>query len=145
MSDRPRTALHNIRNVSPSRLSPSLRRGVDILGRTMLASLFLGSAVDHVMHGGATAGLIEQRGLPFSHFLVVAVIAVELGAGVAFVVGWRPQLAALALAIFTIVASTLFHLHPQDELEMHLFFKDLAICGALLCFAVRPWPRAEGR
>jgi putative oxidoreductase len=123
----------------------SLRQWVDVLGRVMLVSLFLGSAVDHLMHWRATADLIEQRGLPYSHVLVVAVIAVELGAGVAFVVGWRPQLAALALAAFTIVASTLFHLHPRDEGEMHLFFKDLAICGALLCFAVRPWPRAEGR
>ena len=120
-----------------------LRAWVDIICRLMLVSLFLGSAADHVMHGGATADLIGQRGLPIAHVLVWGVIAVELGAGLAFVIGWRPHLAALALAAFTIVATTLFHLHPQDEAEMHLFFKDVAICGALLCLAVRPWPRAE--
>jgi putative oxidoreductase len=122
-----------------------LRPWVDVLGRITLVALFLGSATGHIMHWRATADLITQRGLPLSVLLVAAVIVVELGAGVAFLVGWRPQLAALALAAFTIVATTLFHLHPQQEVEMHLFFKDLAICGALLCFAVRPWPRAEGR
>jgi putative oxidoreductase len=110
----------------------------------MLCLLFFGSAADHVMHWRTTADLIGQRGLPFSVALVVAVIVVETGGGLAFVIGWRPHFAALALAAFTIVATALFHLHPQNQMEMHLFFKDLSIFGALLCFAVRPWPRAEG-
>ena len=66
--------------------------------------------------------------------LVAIVIAAELGAGAAFLVGWRPHIAAMALAAFTLVAAAMFHLHPQEEVEMHLDFRDLGALRRLIVF-----------
>ena len=55
----------------------------------------------------------------------------------ALLFGIRSRGAALGLAAFIIVATTLFHLQPDSETEMHMFYKDIAIFGALLVIAVR--------
>jgi putative oxidoreductase len=128
-----------------SGLASKLWRGVDVVGRLMAVAPFFGSATDHILQWKATADLIAQCGIPVSVVLVAIVIAAELGAEAAFLVGWRPHIAAMALAAFTLVAAAMFHLHPQEEVEMHLDFRDLALFGALLCFTARPWPRAEAR
>jgi putative oxidoreductase len=114
-----------------------LSRIVEGVGRFLLVLLFLGSAVDHITNSAKTAGIIDARGLPIPHVLVWATVLVELVLSLALLFGFRSRIAALGLAAFTIVATTLFHLRPDSEPDMHMFYKDLAIFGALLVIAMR--------
>jgi putative oxidoreductase len=117
-----------------------LRRIVDGVGRFFLVLLFLGSAVDNVTHSAKTAAIIGARGLPIPHLLAWATVLVEVVLSLALLFGIRSRVAALGLAAFTIVATTLFHLRPDSETEMHMFYKDIAIFGALLVIAMRQPP-----
>jgi putative oxidoreductase len=63
------------------------------------------------------------------------VILLELGAGVALLLGWRPPFSAGALALFCLATAFEFHLNLADKAERTLFIKDLAIAGALMVIA----------
>ncbi len=76
---------------------------------------------------------MTQFGVPT--FLLPAVIALELGAGLATLVGWRIRDAAAALGIFCVLTAALFHHQLGINAERTLFFKDLAIAGGLLVMA----------
>ena len=106
-------------------------------GRFFLVLLFLGSAVDHITNSAKTAAIIGARGLPIPQLLVWAVVLLEVLLSLGLLLELHSCVAALGLAAFTITATTLFHLRPDSEPEMHMFYKDVAIFGALLVIAMR--------
>ena len=64
--------------------------------------------------------------------LLPLVIALELGGGVPAGGRLADALAALALAVFCVVAALLFHTNLADRNQVLHFEKDLAIAGGLL-------------
>jgi putative oxidoreductase len=72
-------------------------------------------------------------------YLLWAVIALEIGAGVALLLGWRLVWSAGALAVFCVLTASIFHLNFAVPAERTLFFKDLAIAGGLLAIAAGAW------
>ena len=63
----------------------------------------------------------------------------ELGLGLMLLVGFKTRVAAVVLAVFTVVASVLFHNYwsmPADKAFVNqlMFFKNIAIAGGLLAF-----------
>ena len=65
---------------------------------------------------------------------------VEVGGGAALLLGLATRSAALALGVFTLVASLFFHAFwgmPTDQVFVNqlMFFKNLAIVGGLLALA----------
>ena len=71
--------------------------------------------------------------------LLPLVIALELGAGIAVLLGWRVPYAAAALALFCLATAFGLHLDFADKAERSAFFKDLAISGALMVIAAGAW------
>jgi len=70
---------------------------------------------------------------------VIAII-VEVGGGLLLLAGFGTRLAALALAVFTLVATFFFHNFwsvPADMVMMQqlMFFKNIAVVGGLLMVA----------
>ncbi len=61
--------------------------------------------------------------------LLPLVIALELGGGLLLVVGFQTRWVALALALFTVAASLIFHI---GDGQMTMFLKNMAITGGLL-------------
>jgi putative oxidoreductase len=104
-----------------------------LVGRLLLGSLFLIEGWSKLKGYGAAAAYMERFSVP--GLLLPAVIAIELGAGLLLVVGWQARCAALALAIFCVVAALMFHLNFADRNQVLHFEKDLAIAGGLLVLA----------
>ena len=70
----------------------------------------------------------------------VLAIVVEVGGALALLLGWGTRWAALALALFTVVASVLFHNFwsvpiEQAMVQQLMFFKNIAVAGGLLVLA----------
>lgn len=108
-----------------------------LVGRVLLALMFVTSGFSKLTGLQGTAGYIASVGLPAPMLLAVAAGVVELVAGVLVIVGWQARWAALALAAFTLVASVLFHNYwalPADKAFMQqlLFMKNLSAAGGLL-------------
>jgi putative oxidoreductase len=112
-------------------------------GRFALASLFLLGGVNKAMNFEAVSTRMEAVGLVPSPILLPIVIALELGAGLLIAMaGPFYRLAALVLAGFTLTTNLFFHdfwtmQGDLRELELSLFFKNIAIAGALLFVATQ--------
>jgi len=112
-----------------------------LIGRILLAVMFLISGWGKIGGFAGTAGYIGSVGLPMPQVLAVLTIVLELVAGVLLVIGWKTRWAAWALAIFTLLAGVLFHNYwamPADKqmMEQIMFLKNLSITGGLLMLAV---------
>jgi putative oxidoreductase len=81
--------------------------------------------------------VVSDRGLPFPGLCLAIAIAVQFSGAVSFVLGWHTRFAAVVLAGFAIFATSLFHTNFAVESEAHMFAKDIALGGALLCLALR--------
>src|SRR4051812_38754162 len=104
-----------------------------LVGRLLLAALFLLEGWSKLRGYGPAAAYMERFSVP--GLLLPAVILAELGGGILLVIGWQTRCAALALAIFCVVAALLFHTNFADRNQLLHFEKDLAIAGGLLVLA----------
>jgi putative oxidoreductase len=110
------------------------------VGRIALAVIFVMSGLQKFMDLGATAGAIASKGLPMPMVLAALAAATELGGGLLIVLGWQTRWAALALAVFTLVAAYFFHdfWHMEGaarEDNMIHALKNLSIFGGFLMLA----------
>jgi putative oxidoreductase len=110
-----------------------------VVGRCMLAALFILSGVGKLEHWDETARSMAAHGLTAAGPLLALAVVVELGAGAALVAGFRTRLMALVLFLFTLTVSFLMHdfwtITDNAELartEAQLFAKNVAIAGGLL-------------
>ena len=110
------------------------------LGRLLLAMLFLLEGWGKLRGYDAASAYMDRFGVPST--LLPLVIAVELGGGLMIAAGWHIKLAAVALAVFCVLAGILFHGNVSDRNQLLHLEKDLAIAGGLLVLAVAgagPW------
>ena len=109
-----------------------------LLGRILLALVFLIAGVRKVMAPAASAGYLAKLGFPAPEVMVWVAIAFELGGAILLILGWKTRWAAYALALFTLVASFAAHRFweisdaGQYANQMNHFLKNLAIIGGML-------------
>ncbi len=106
---------------------------LNFAGRLLLAQLFLLSGFSKIMGYAGTQGYMAAKGLPGA--LLPLVILLEVGGGVALVIGFQTRWVAIALAIFSVLTACIFHLAPGDKMQMINFMKNLSIAGGLLVVA----------
>lgn len=102
------------------------------VGRVLLATIFVFSAIGKLLAPAATMGYIEAMGLPFAGAGLAAAIAVELGGGLLLALGYKTRLVALALAAFSLVTGLIFHSAIGDQNQLIHLLKNLAMAGGLL-------------
>ena len=108
-----------------------------LLGRILLAFIFLQSAFDKVLNYDKTLNLMGARGIAEPQMLLPLAIAALFAGGIMILVGWKARWGALALIVFMIPATLYFHGYwtypqPQQLNQFHHFVKNIAIIGALL-------------
>ncbi len=105
-----------------------------LVARIMLAHIFLIAGLHKIGGYEGTQGYMESTGVP--GMLLPLVIFLEVGGGLAIIVGWQTKLAAVALALFSIAAAVLFHNNFSDQTQTTLFMKNIAMAGGLMLLAV---------
>ena len=118
----------------------SLKNPLALLGRILLSHIFIYSGFGKLGNLEGTAGYIASKGLPLASLLAPATGLFELVLGAALLFGWQARWSALALALFTVLASFLFHAFwsvPADQQTMQslMFMKNFSIVGGLLMVA----------
>lgn len=106
-----------------------------LLGRILLSSLFILAGYAKLTGIAGTAGWFGSIGLPLPTVTAVVVGLLEFFGGIAILVGFQARIAAVALAVFTILASLVAHLDFTDQMQTLLFQKNLSITGGLLLLA----------
>lgn len=105
---------------------------LQVIGRTMIASLFLLSGWAKLADPESFLAYIASAGLPFPTVALGVGILVELIGGALLVVGYRTRLVAAIIAAFTLLTALVFHNKLADQTQFQFFFKNLAIAGGLL-------------
>ena len=128
-------------------MNDSTKSSLLLGGRFLLALMFILAGFGKLANAGATAQFMASGGLPNMPSLAVLVGLFEVLAGIALIVGFKARWAALALAIFTAVATLMFHAYwsmPADQqyIQQLMFLKNLAVVGGMLAVAALgagPW------
>jgi putative oxidoreductase len=118
----------------------SLKSPLIVVGRVLLALMFILSGFGKLADISGTAGYIASGGLPMASALAVLVGLLELVGGIAIAIGFQARWAALALGLFTLAASFLFHQFwaaPADQafVQQLMFMKNLSVAGGLFIVA----------
>lgn len=118
-----------------------LNRYGPLVGRVLLALIFILAGINKITGFGGTVGYIEAYGLPMAQVAAIVAIIVELGGGIMIAVGWKARWAAAALFVFVLIASVVFHAFwaveaDQVQLQNIMFMKNIAIMGGLLYIMV---------
>ena len=121
----------------PSVGASSLSDAAALVGRILLAFLFLKSGWGKIDGFEQTAAMMASKGIPMANVALVITILLELGAGILLVVGYKARWAALAIAVFTLLAAVLFHnfwtvTGPARMGEFNNFWKNISIVGGML-------------
>ncbi|MBI4093872.1 DoxX family protein [Candidatus Kaiserbacteria bacterium] len=103
-----------------------------LAGRVLLALPFLVAGWMKLTAYGGTVGYIASAGFPAPEFLTVVAIIVEFGGALLLVLGMHARTAALALVVFTTIATLGYHLNWSDPTQMTMFLKNLGLIGGLL-------------
>ena len=106
---------------------------IQLLGRIMLALIFIMAGIGKISDPAGTMGYMQSVGLP--GILLWPTIALEVLGGLAIAVGFKVRYVAFALAGFCVLSALLFHKNFADQMQMIMFMKNIAIAGGLLLLA----------
>jgi len=118
----------------------SLQNPLALVGRLLLAVLFLPAGIGKISGFAGTVGYIASKGLPMPSVGAAIALVVEIVGGLALIFGFGTRIAALVLAVFTLAASVFFHNYwgvpaEQAMVQQLMFFKNIAVVGGLLVLA----------
>jgi putative oxidoreductase len=118
----------------------SFKTPLTLVARLLLALMFVLAGFSKLGSIAGTAGYIASQGLPMPQLLAVGSGAFEIVAGLMLAIGWQARWAALALALFTLLASVIFHAFwsmpaEQQMMQQLMFMKNLAVAGGLFFVA----------
>jgi putative oxidoreductase len=111
--------------------------GVALIGRIALAAIFVLSGLQKLIDFTGTASMIAGAGVPLPTVAAAVAVVIELGGGLAIFAGWMTRVAALAIVVFLIIVSPIFHnfwTMQGDErmLNQIMFLKNVSMLGGFL-------------
>ena len=112
-----------------------------LIARILLALMFILAGFSKFAGLEGTAGFIASKGLPMPTVLAFLTALLEVVGGLAIAVGFHARIAALALALFTLLATLIFHNFwampaEQQMVQQLMFMKNLSVSGGLLLLFV---------
>lgn len=114
--------------------TPAINALLILTARILASAIFIGAGISKLGAGYAgTQGYMASVGV--SGELLPLVIALEIGGGLALLLGFQTRLTAFLLAGFCVVSGILFH-SGADQMQQIMFMKNLAMAGGLLAFTV---------
>ncbi len=108
-----------------------------LIGRILMALIFLRSGFGKVTDFAGVAGYMASKGMPMAEFLLVGAIIFELVGAILLVIGWKMRWGALLLVVFMIPTTLIFHNFwavdaAQYQNQFNHFMKNVAMIGGLL-------------
>ena len=84
------------------------------------------------MNPAGTQQYMAAHGMPFAGLFLIGAIILEIGGGLSVLLGYKARWGAIALVVFLIPTTLIFHTKFSEHLQVIMFMKNLAILGGLL-------------
>lgn len=115
----------------------ALNRYGPLLGRILIAIIFIFAGFGKITGFEGTVGYIASKGMPLPQLAAIGAIIIELGGGIMLALGLKTRMAATALFLFTGLAALIFHdfwaaAPDQAQNQMIHFMKNMSIMGGML-------------
>ena len=107
---------------------------VEVFGRILLSTLFLVEGVRKFFFQEETIMYMEDYGVP--EILFFPSLSLEIVFPVLLIVGYKTRFSASIMALFTLTVALIFHTNFDNQMELIIFLKDIAIAGGFLIIAV---------
>ncbi len=120
-----------------------------VLGRVLLGIYFLLPGITKITGFEAMLAYMTQHGVPFPAPLLVLTTVLQIGGGIALIVGWQTRWTAFMFAGMTLLISLFMHDFwnvyegGSQAHETQNFVKNLGIFAGLLLLAAHGAPRAS--
>jgi putative oxidoreductase len=111
-------------------LFDAVKSYVDVVGRVLIAAVFVLSGWGKIAAYAGTQAYMQHASVPGG--LLPLVILLELGGGIAIVIGLYTRPVALLLAGFSLLTGLLFHAGSADQVQQIMFLKNLGLTGGFL-------------
>lgn len=105
---------------------------IALLGRLAMSAIFIHGGIGKAMAPAATMAYFTKLGLPMPGAAYAVTLAIEIGVGVLFLIGFRARITGLILAGWCIATAFAAHYHPGDAGQMIHFMKNVCMAGGFL-------------
>ena len=106
---------------------------IEFFGRILLSALFLVEGVRKFFFQEETIMYMEDYGVP--EILFFPSLSLEIVFPILLIVGYKTRFSASIMALFTLTVALIFHTNFDNQMELIIFFKDIAIAGGFLIIA----------
>ena len=106
---------------------------IEAIGRILLSSLFLIEGVRKFFFQEETIMYMEDYGV--SEILFFPSIILEVLFPILLIIGYKTRFSASIMALFTLTVALIFHTNFENQMELIIFLKDIAIAGGFLIIA----------
>ena len=106
---------------------------VEAFGRIFISTLFIVEAIRKILFKEETIFYMEDYGV--SEILFYPSLIFELVFPILLIIGYQTRISAVAIFIFTIVVTVIFHNDFENQTQFMALLKNLSIAGGLLIIA----------
>ena len=106
---------------------------VEAFGRIFISTLFIVEAIRKILFKEETIFYMEEYGVP--EILFYPSLIFELVFPILLIIGYQTRISAVAIFIFTIVVTVIFHNYFESQTQFMALLKNLSIAGGLLIIA----------
>jgi putative oxidoreductase len=113
-----------------------------LLGRIAMSVIFIHGGWGKLLAPAATQAMLASHHLPMVKLGWILAVVVELGGGLAILLGLFTRPIGLVLAIWCVATALIAHTHFADRNQQIHFLKNMAMMGGFLyvaAFGARAW------
>ncbi|NWG03318.1 MAG: DoxX family protein [Syntrophaceae bacterium] len=103
-----------------------------LIGRILLALIFLNSGIGKIGNFEGTAQYMAKFGMSNTSFFLFGAIVFELVGSVTIILGYFTRIGALLILVFLIPTTLIFHTNFADRMQMIMFLKNVSMFGGCL-------------
>ncbi|MFW1798996.1 DoxX family protein [Acinetobacter nematophilus] len=108
---------------------PALKNTLALIARFLLALIFILAGWGKISAYAATEGYMQAMGVPGG--LLPLVILLELGGGLALLLGFQTRLLSVLFAVFCVVTGFIFH-SGADQINQMMMLKNISMAGGFI-------------
>ena len=102
-------------------------------GRIFISTLFIIEAIKKFLFKEETIFYMEDHGIP--EILFYPSLIFELVFPILLIIGYQTRISAVAMFIFTIIVTIIFHNDFENQMQLTALLKNLSIAGGFLIIA----------